>query len=1264
MPFFKPGRTAVGLLLAVGLAASAQSATSSTDAQSPQNVLQRSSDVPSIEALARQIQKDGYVNVIATLNLEVQFREEGGLSFANVQRQRNRIVQASRSLIAELSASGTRINREYETVPALALRVDKAGLEILQQSSHVRLINEDALSVPSLTQSVPLIGAPNAWASGYDGTGWAVAILDTGIDTSHAFFRNQSNNSRIVAQACFSNAGGGGGKVSLCPNNTPSQTGTGAADVNITECQPSNQICDHGTHVAGIAAGDSSTRKGVAPNADIIAIQVFSRFNSSSECSPYPAPCVKSFTSDQIAGLDYINSTLRNQHQIASVNMSLGGGTYSAYCDGTSAGTKNAIDNLRSNGIATVIATGNGGRKDAIGSPACISTSIAVSSTTKTDGVSSFSDVATIMDLFAPGSNISSSIPGGGYASYDGTSMATPHVAGAWAIMKQAQPAATVAQVLNAFITTGISITDQRSGGSVTKPRIVVDAAVGTIIGSALHTVTPSVSGGHGAILPNAPQSVVENNTAQFNLYPDPGYVVGPVSGTCGGAVTGNSFQTAPVTADCTVIVSYVPGGSGNDLVCSAPINHSIANNINGTSVNWITGDIQNADIPNYHFNPYNNSNQLTFWWNTGASDIAGVSADATTSDFRVLSAGEIVGPLSVWSTTHNPGPAAWAAGADGHLGFRFNCSSIANAPVSGVCYGYAHLITTAPNGFPATLVDYCWNKAGNSVVIPGGSTPAPVIEVNPSSISSSQASDTTTSQTLTIANTGTADLTWSIEEEPSSRPIALGLDGVSEPMATVSLILDDGTREADIGIGGNSQFIFLNRFTPSASDYPFTLNQIQVYFAAATLVSVGDNMLLVVYENTGGNSDPAVGSNLLASFPVTINTLDAWNSYTLPTPVALNGPGDVLIGVVAQETPGTAYFPASMDQTATQQRSWAGWWSTATAPTPPTLPPDATWTLIDSAYPGNWMVRGSGETIAECTNLVDVPWLSVTPNTGTTVPSATSSVTATLDSGGMAAGTYNANLCIASDDPVTPLVVVPVTMTVTTPVAYPITVNVTPAAGGNASCTPNPVTHGGSSTCSATPATGYTFSGWSGACTGLSCTLGNVTAAQTVTATFAINSYTVTASSAGNGSITPASQPVTHGGTATFTVSPANGYHVASVSGDTCTVTGSGSSYSAANIEADCAVTATFERTTYTVTPSVGSGSGTISPDTAQTINANDTFNFVLSPAPGQVISHVDGTCGGALVADVFTIAPATADCTVIAHFADIAIFKDGFEE
>src|SRR5438445_11139467 len=86
--------------------------------------------------------------------------------------------------------------------------------------------------------------------------------------------------------------------------------------------------------------------------------------------------------------------------------------------------------------------------------------------------------VTPFMSLFAPGDEILSSVTGGGYAVLSGTSMATPHVAGSWAVLKQAAPNATVDQMLGALQSTGVPITDTRSGTPVTRPRIRVDLAL------------------------------------------------------------------------------------------------------------------------------------------------------------------------------------------------------------------------------------------------------------------------------------------------------------------------------------------------------------------------------------------------------------------------------------------------------------------------------------------------------------------------------------------------------------------------------------------------------------------------------------------------------------------------------------------------------------------------------------------------------------------------------------------------------------------
>jgi subtilisin family serine protease len=148
---------------------------------------------------------------------------------------------------------------------------------------------------------------------------------------------------------------------------------------------------------------------------------------------------------------------------------------------------KAVIVNLRSRGIATIIASGNEGNTDGLSFPACISSAISVGSTGSSgpgvvrDAVSDFSNSSPSLHLLAPGDLINSSIPGGGFMGKPGTSMAAPHVAGAWAILKSKSPTASVDQILSALTSTGIPITDNRNG--IVKPRIQVDAAINALGG-------------------------------------------------------------------------------------------------------------------------------------------------------------------------------------------------------------------------------------------------------------------------------------------------------------------------------------------------------------------------------------------------------------------------------------------------------------------------------------------------------------------------------------------------------------------------------------------------------------------------------------------------------------------------------------------------------------------------------------------------------------------------------------------------------------
>lgn len=360
------------------------------------------------------------------------------------------------------------------------MQADAIDVQDLLDDPEVMDVFEDVAYPPALIDSLPLIGASSNGAfDGYSGQGQVIAILDTGVDKNHPFLAG-----KVISEACYSSSYSSQGSTSLCPGGASESTAVNSG----LNCNASLGGCSHGTHVAGIAAGRGTSFSGVARDAELIAIQIYSQFPSSA-CGG--SPCVMAYTSDIIKGLERVHA-LRNSYPIAAVNLSLGGDVSTATCDRDP--TKPMIDALRDAGIATVIASGNNGYTNAISAPGCVSTAVTVGSTTKTDEVSSFSNSASFLDLLAPGSAIYSSIIGNGFQTWNGTSMAAPHVAGAWAVLKSVKPTAAVDEVLAALQTTGVPIND----AGLVKPRIEIADAIIALGGA-------SDDAGGDPSIPNAP---------------------------------------------------------------------------------------------------------------------------------------------------------------------------------------------------------------------------------------------------------------------------------------------------------------------------------------------------------------------------------------------------------------------------------------------------------------------------------------------------------------------------------------------------------------------------------------------------------------------------------------------------------------------------------------------------------------------------------------------------------------------------------------
>ncbi|MGJ5697970.1 S8 family serine peptidase [Streptomyces sp. SID7815] len=379
----------------------------------------------------------------------------------------------------------------------------------------------------ALKDSVPQVNAPQAWAEGFDGKGTTVAVLDTGIDATHPDVKDRVKQSRSFV--------------------------------------PGEEVVDgngHGTHVASTIAGSGAAsdgaNKGVAPAADLIVGKVLSNEGSGADSG-----IIEAMEWAKAEGADV-------------VSMSLG----SSIPDDGGDPMAQAVDALSADGGPLfVIAAGNAYGAGTIGSPGSAASALTVAAVDKQDRRADFSSMGPLVrsyglkpDLSAPGVDInaaaSQSVPGidGMYQSMSGTSMATPHVAGAAAVLKQRHPEWSGQRIKDALMSSSKLLPDHTPYEQGTG-RLDVKAAVDTTIEATGSVEVASYDWPHSA------QDAVAERTLTYRNTGDEDVTLKLATDTDAAAYTLSTPElTVPAGSTAAAVLSIDPSRIANDTRFSGQV--------------------------------------------------------------------------------------------------------------------------------------------------------------------------------------------------------------------------------------------------------------------------------------------------------------------------------------------------------------------------------------------------------------------------------------------------------------------------------------------------------------------------------------------------------------------------------------------------------------------------------------------------------------------------------------------------------------------